>query len=339
MIFVTGGTGLIGSHLLIELTSRDEHIVAVYRNSERLEIVRQVFNYYLGEKAESRFEIIRWEVCDILDVPRLEELMQGCSEVYHCAAIVSFSRRDFQRMIQVNRVGTANLVNLSLEYGIKKFCLVSSTAAVGEKNIKEGELVTEDAKYEITDETSGYSISKYKAETEVWRGVEEGLNAVIVNPSVVIGAGDWNESSLVIFRTINNGLRFYSPGANAFVDARDVAKVMVELMDKEIFNERFLLIGENLPFRSLFNRIALELGKQPPKYAVSKWLMGITWRISAFWAAITFSSPVVTKSSARSAFNIKRFSNQKIVDKIGYEFRPIADAVENAVKFHNSLSK
>jgi nucleoside-diphosphate-sugar epimerase len=339
MIFVTGGTGLIGSHLLVELTAQSVAITAIYRSSEKIQVVKQVFLHYLGADAESRFSKINWQQCDILDVPRLESLMQNHKEVYHCAAIVSFSRRDFQRMIQVNRVGTANLVNLSLELGIEKFCLVSSTAAIGEKNIRDGEEITEDAKYEISDETSGYSISKYKAETEVWRGIEEGLNAVIVNPSVVIGAGDWNESSLVIFRTIKKGLRFYSPGSNAFVDARDVAKIMVMLMQKPIFSERFLVIGENMPFRSLFNLIALELNQAAPKFAVSKWLMGAAWRVSALWAALTFSSPVVTKSSARSAFRNKRYSNEKIKQALGVQFTSVQEAVENAVAFHRSFSK
>ncbi len=331
MVFVTGGTGLIGSHLLVELAKQHNQITAIYRNPKKIETVKKVFSYYLGEESERYFSSIQWVSCDILDVVQLKEVMQGHQIVYHCAAIVSFKRRDYTKMIRTNRVGTENIVNLCLDLKVDKLCYVSSTAAVGNKDIPSDVEVTENGKWEKTNETSGYSISKYGAEKEVWRGIEEGLNAVIVNPSVVIGAGDWNESSLIIFRSIARGLKFYSPGANAFVDARDVAKIMVELVKRDIHNERFLCIGENLSFQELFNLIADRLGKKRPKYKVSPLLMGVAWRLATFWAAITFRSPAITKSSARSSFNVTKFSNHKIKDAIGFEFTPIEKAVENAV--------
>jgi nucleoside-diphosphate-sugar epimerase len=259
--------------------------------------------------------------------------MQGHEIVYHCAATVSFARRDFSKMIKVNRYGTANVVNICLNQGVKKLCYVSSTAAVGNKDIPEDELVTEEGKWILTDETRGYAISKYSAEKEVWRGIEEGLDAVIVNPSVVLGAGEWTESSLVILNTVRKGLKFYAPGSNAFVDARDVAKIMVSLVEKNITNERFLCIGENATFFKVLTLAAKALGKNPPKYKVNPVIIGIAWRLSVFWSVITFSSPSLTKSSAESAFKNIRFSAAKVKKTLDYSFYNLEEMIENAVKY------
>ncbi len=332
MIFVTGGTGLVGSHLLLNLTEEDTPITAIYRSESRLDKVRQLFRYYLGENAENHFQKIKWEKADIMDIPRLNDLMDNHHYVYHCAAIVSFARRDFNKLIQINRYGTANVVNACLHHNVKKLCYVSSTAAVGNKDVPENELVNESGSWVLTDETSGYSISKYSAEKEVWRGIEEGLNAVIVNPSIVFGAGDWNESSLVIFNTIRKGLRFYSPGANAFVDARDVASIMISLMESEISNERFLCVSENTSFKKVFTLIANQLNKKPPRYPVSPILLAIAWRIAVFWSVITFSSPTITKSSATSAFKTIKYSNKKLRDALDYNFISLEESINNAIQ-------
>lgn len=267
-----------------------------------------------------------------MDVPSLEEELQGHKIVYHCAAIVSFAKRDFNQMMEINRYGTANMVNLSLDLGVEKFCYVSSTAAVGNKDIPEEVEVDENGKWILTDETSGYSITKYSAEKEVWRGIEEGLNAVMVNPSVIFGAGDWDESSMKIFKTIGKGLKFYSPGANSFVDARDVAKIMIQLMESDISGQRYLCIGANSSFKHLFDLISEEMNQKPPSKKVHPFLMGITWRLSVFWAILTFSKPLITKSAARNAFNTIKYSNQKIKDVLAYEFHTLEETVENAVK-------
>lgn len=332
MVFVTGGTGLLGSHLLVELAQQHDKITAIYRDESKISTVEKCFDNYLKDKAEIHFKKIVWRKCDILDVPSLEEELEGHKIVYHCAAIVSFAKRDFNQMMEINRYGTANMVNLSLDLGIEKFCYVSSTAAVGNKDIPENIEVDENGKWILTDETSGYSVTKYSAEKEVWRGIEEGLNAVMVNPSVIFGAGDWNESSMKIFKTIGNGLKFYSPGANSFVDARDVAKIMIHLMKSDISKERYLCIGANTSFKHLFELISKNLNQKPPSKKVHPFLMGITWRLSVFWAVLTFSKPLITKSAARNAFSTIKYSNQKIKDAIGYEFYAIEETVENAVE-------
>lgn len=328
MIFVTGGTGLLGSHLLYTLTVSNESIRAIYRDEKKLENVRRVFNYYDPINGESHYQTIEWISCDVLDVVTLFDIMQGCSHVYHCAAIVSFQRKDYFKLMKINRQGTANVVNCCLELGVKKLCYVSSTAAIG----GEGEpILTERSKWKQSPNASGYSISKYSAEKEVWRGVEEGLDAVIVNPCVIIGAGDWNESSLTIFRSIDKGLKFYTNGANAFVDVRDVVHIMTQLMESDIKNERFLCIGENSSFKNLFDHIALAMNKKSPSIIVKPWMAGLTWRLTWIFSKITGKETTVTKEIARSAFGVTVYDASKIKKTIGFEFRSIEEMVKNAV--------
>lgn len=333
MIFVTGGTGLIGSHLLIELSKSNQSITAIYRNKAKIERVKQFFCYYLGGKeGVERFERIQWKPCDILDVVTLFECIKGHDYVYHCAAIVSFAKRDFKQMYAINCEGTANVVNVSLELGVKKLCHVSSTSAVGRKDIPTDTPIHERAAWEKTEDTSGYAITKHRAEMEVWRGIEEGLPAVIINPSIVFGAGNWDESSLIIFKAVDKGLLFYAPGSNAFVDARDVASQMVRLMNSGIQNERYLFIGHNTSFKAVFDHIATTLKKKPPRYKVNPILMGIAWRIAAFWAAITFSTPSITKSSAKNAFSNSSFSREKLDNALPHSYYSIEASIENTIK-------
>ena len=329
MIFVTGGTGLLGSHLLFELTKSATPVKAIFRNASKLEVVKRVFQFYDQQNGLERFNSIQWVNCDVLDVVTLAEEMEGSSHVYHCAAIVSFHRRDFNAIMKVNREGTANVVNCALDLGIEKLCYVSSTAAIGNGN--NDPIVTEETKWKQSPTTSGYSIAKYSAEKEVWRGIEEGLNAVIVNPCVIIGAGDWNESSMTMFRTIDKGLKFYTEGENAFVDARDIAEIMQKLLSSDIKNERFLCIGENAAFKTLFDKIAVRLNKKPPTILVKPWLMGITWRLMALISLLPKIKSPITQETARSAFGKTVYTNEKVKAALGFEFRGLDEMVENAV--------
>ena len=328
MIFVTGGTGLLGSHLLFQLAQQDVSIKAIYRNKEKIKTVQKVFEYYAPENHTELFSKINWVFCDVLDIVSLEEEMEGATIVYHCAALVSFHRRDFYKMMKINREGTANVVNTALLKGVKKLGYVSSTAAIG----GEDKIVTEVTKWKQSPETSGYSISKYSAEKEVWRGVEEGLDAVIVNPCLIVGSGNWEESSMTIFNTIDKGLKFYTPGANAFVDARDVASILVQLVDSTIKNERFLCIGENVSFKAMFDLIANQLGKKAPSIKVAKFLMSITWIVAGLVSRITGKRPAITKETARSSFNTTVYDPSKIKQALNFQFRTLEETVENAVK-------
>lgn len=329
MILVTGGTGLLGSHLLIELSRKEVPVKAMYRDVKRIHQTEKIFRFYFNDQWEQYFKHIDWVECDILDIPRLQELMEGVQTVYHAAALVSFASRDFDRLIKINREGTANVVNTALEAGVKTLAYVSSTAAIGGK---EGEISTEESKWKMSPEKSAYSISKYSAEKEVWRGVEEGLDCVIVNPCLIFGPGSWDESSLTVFRTVEKGLPFFTPGTNAIVDARDVAEILVRLVENGTRNERFLCIGKNLPIRDMLSEIARQLGKKEPWISTPKWLMGITWRFSAITAYLRGKRPTVTKASARSAFSKLSYDASKIRKHLNFEFRSFEETVSNAIK-------
>lgn len=329
MIFVTGGTGLVGTHLLFQLTSESENIRALFRTQKRLELAKKVLQYYDPNTFESRWSKIEWVEGDILDIPLLMETMKGCTQVYHCAGLVSHHKKDFNQLIKVNREGTANMVNVALALGVDKFCHVSSTAAVGGNSKK---LITERSKWKKTPTTSGYSISKYSAEKEVWRGIEEGLNAVMVNPCVIIGAGNWDDSSLTLFRTLNKGTSYYPPGSNAIVDARDVASIMIKLMNSNISSERFLCIGSNQPIRELMEKVCTQLNVKPPRRSASRFTVSFVRRMLEFGSFLTGRRNALTKETIDNLFAIREYDNQKVRDQLNFQFHTLENAIENAVK-------
>jgi nucleoside-diphosphate-sugar epimerase len=332
MIFVTGGTGLLGSHLLVELSKRGQKIRALKRKSSDLNKVKKLFCFYLDDTGLSIFNKIQWVDGDINDVTSLPKLIKDCTTVYHCAGFVSFDKRDFKMLIQINKYGTANIVNACLKLGVKNFSYVSSTAAIG-RDTKQG-VITEKNKWIDSKSNSNYAVSKYLGEMEAWRAHEEGLNVSIVNPSVILGAGNWNDSSLTLFKSIDKGLRFYPTGTNAFVDARDVAFCMVELIEKKMFGKRFLTVSENIKFKDLFDSIANELNVKKPSIKVKSWMIFIAWRLEALKSFITRQQPKITKETSTSAMQVNKYSNQQIVNALNIKFIPIKKSIQNAVRYH-----
>lgn len=329
MILVTGATGLLGSHLIYDLVQRsDEPIRAIYRDVKRIENVKKLFKYYGNDDYLNSFEKIDWVKGDILDIPSLDKAMESVTTVYHCAALVSFAKKDFEKLMKINREGTFNIVNSCLEHGVKTLCYVSSTAAIGGVT---DDITSENTKWKISPRTSGYSISKYSGEKEVWRGSEEGLDCVIVNPSVIFGAGSWQESSMAIFKTAHKGMKFYSPGQNGFVDARDVSEIMIKLVNGRIRNERFLCVGFNMPFQELFGKIAVKFGKKKPSMSTPRFLAEIAWRISVFVSRLTGKKPILTKESVSNAYAFMTYDSSRIKERIGFEFRDSDDTIENAI--------
>lgn len=329
MIFVTGGTGLLGSHLLFELTKNEDQVTAIYRTKTRTQAVEQLFQYYNPENWESQFEQINWIKGDILDTPSLMEQINENDTVYHCAALVSFHKRDFNDLMHINRDGTENIVNTCLTKKVKKLCYVSSTAAIGGEN---STVISEETKWKKGPETSGYAVTKYCAEREVWRGIEEGLNAVIVNPCVILGAGNWDESSLAIFNTVKKGTRYFPPGGNATVDVRDVASIMVQLANSEINAERFLCVGSNQKFKTLIDEISEQLNVRKPNKEVSRGLVTFVRRLMRFTSFFTRKKPAITKETVNSLFGNKSYSTAKIEKAIGFEFRGLIEQVRNSIE-------
>lgn len=324
MILVTGGTGLLGSHLLYRLTTSNESVNAIYRKKSSIEKTRKVFGYY--PQPEAHFKNINWIKADVTDIPSLESAFEGIEKLYHCAAIVSFNPNHKRKIFNVNFEGTENVVNTALDKGVKKLCYSSSVAALGSR--KNGKYIDENTAWETNINPSNYSTSKHLAEMEVWRGIEEGLNAVIVNPSTIIGPGDWSDGSPALIRQLDEGLRFYTEGSSGFVDVRDVVDVMVRLMEADINREQYLISSENISFKSLFNMIAEELNKKKPDIKAGSFLTKIVWRTEKFKSKITGKEPVITKESAKMAHEKDRFSNQKIKEELGKEFNPVEDAIK-----------
>ncbi len=327
MILVTGGTGLLGSHLLYFLLKKDNKIKALYRNDKKLEQVKSVFAYY-SNNSTHLFDRIEWVKGDILDLPSLENALKGVSKVYHLAAIVAFDRKSESRMKKVNIEGTANIVNLCLNNEVEKICHASSIATIS-KTI-DGSEATEDDYWNPDAENSGYAISKNGAEMEVWRGVEEGLNSVIVNPSIIIGPGFWNSSSGKLFSSVKNGMKFFTNGGSGFVGVHDVAKAMIQLMESDVSNERYILNSENLSYRKVFSEIATNLNVDPPKFEAKGWMLSLAWRLDVLKSYLFGSAQRLNSDSARSAKFTSSFNNDKVKSQLNIEFEPI-DKVINKV--------
>ena len=312
-ILVTGGTGLVGKELIKQLLSEGKSVRATYHSS------------LLSEITDPNLELVK---CDILDIDALAEAMKGITKVYHCAAIVSFDPKQRQRLYEVNITGTANVVNACLNEGVAKLLHVSSVAALG-RNLNH-DIVDEELKWQEEKTYSAYAKSKYLGEMEVWRGVGEGLNAVIVNPSVILGGNTWEKGSSAVFRSAYNEFPWYTEGGTGFVDVKDVAAAMILLMNSEIINERFILNGDNRSFKELFSSIATGFGKRSPHKKVNPFLAGIVWRAEAFKATFSGASPLLTKETAESALACVSYSNEKIKRQFPqFKFTPFDKTIKD----------
>ena len=295
MILVTGATGLVGSHLIRQLVQEKKKVRALYRSS------------IPGLEGN---EAVEWIKGDILDIVSLEEAMQGVQQVYHCAALVSFDPKEREKLFKTNIEGTANVVNTAIEAGVDKLLFVSSVAALG--RIREDTPINETMNWTEETSNSEYGKSKYLAETEVWRGISEGLNAVIVNPVIILGAGDWDNGSSGIFKSAYNEFPWYTEGTGGFVDVEDVVSAMILLMDSDVSEERFILSADNLKYKDIFTMIAEAFNKKPPHKNVTPLLASIVWRIEAVKGFITGKKPLLTKETAATAQARVNFDNTKL---------------------------
>lgn len=306
-ILVTGGAGLVGKELITQLLSKGEQVTAIY-NTTAL--------------ADFKSANLQQFHCNILDVKGLEEIMQDIDEVYHCAAIVSFVPSRQKEMFKINIEGTANIVNAALHAGVKKLVHVSSVAALG--RIREDEPVNEQMNWTEETSNSKYGQSKYYGELEVWRGIAEGLDAVIVNPVIILGDGGWDTGSSQLFKTVYNEFPWYTDGVTGFVDVRDVTKAMIGLMESNTSGERFILSAANLSYRSVFNMIAAAFNKRPPHKKVTPLLAKIVWRLEAIKSFFTGKNPLITKETASTALAKVYFNNSKLLQFLpGFKYNEI----------------
>jgi dihydroflavonol-4-reductase len=328
MILVTGGTGLLGSHLLSELVRSGKPVRVLKRSGSDISVVRKVFSYYLPDP-DSYFRKIEWVEGDLMDFSSMEDALEGVSEIYHCGAMVSFYPKDHPLMLRVNIDGTSNLVNLAIEKKIRKFLYVSSVSTLG-RNTSEG-FTSEETYWKTSVKNTPYSISKYGGEREVWRGMEEGLNAVIVNPSVIIGPGFWDSTS-GLFTLVYKGLKYYPKGMNGYADVKDIVASMVRLMDGNISNERFILNSENISYRQIFNWMAAYLNKPVPSVYVSPALSELAWRIEAVRSFIMRSVPELTRDMAVTTSQQYLYTNDKIRKTLGIEFIPVEESIRETCR-------
>jgi len=316
MIFITGASGLLGASLIETLFAAhhgasDLQIRALYR--------KQIPAIQFADKIE-------WIEGDILDVVVLEEALKGVSEVYHCAAIVSFDPKQKQRMHTTNVEGTANVVNACIEAGIKKLLFVSSVAALG--RIREDGPINETMNWSEETSNSEYGKTKYLAEMEVWRGIGEGLDAVIVNPVIILGSGDWNGGSSGIFKSVYNRFPWYTNGVSGFVDVNDVSKAMTALMKSDISAQRYIISGHNTPYRTIFNLIADAFKVPRPSKKVTPLLAAIVWRLEAVKAFFTGSSPLLTKETTLTAQAVVNFDNTKLLKALpDFSYTPLEETI------------
>lgn len=333
MIFVTGGTGILGARLIYDLLERGEEVRALKRKDSDIASLISVLDFYSEGHGEELCDKIEWVVGDILDITLLESSVGGCSACFHSAALVSFHPRDQELMRTVNIEGTANVVNAC---SVSKVPLVyvSSVAALGRTSSDQS--LDESNVWKDSPYNSGYAISKYHAEMEVWRGIEEGLEAVIINPTIILGAGVESRSSGTIFGAVNEGLKFYTDGGASVVDVRDVSAIAVDLWKKnEFYSQRFVLNSASIPYRSLFNEIADSLSTPRPSIHIGNRLLSIAWRVVWLKDLLFRTKSSLTKESARSSISSYEYSSAKVRSALDFEFRDWQESVRHFAKFYS----
>lgn len=324
MVLVTGGTGLVGSHLLLELALMKTKVRAIYRSKAKLERVKKIFSYYV-ENPVDIFNQIEWVQGDILDIPALEAAFENVDYVYHAAAFISFDPKDFKKLQRVNMEGTKNIVNLCIHYQIKKLCYVSTIGTIGRNAA--GKQANEQNEW-TNEHTNVYALSKHLAEMEVWRGSQENLPVAILNPGVILGPGFWETGSGSLFTTVNKEYSYYPPGGTGFVSVSDVSQLMVKLMESTILNERFIVVGENLSFKEIMSKIAIELGKKPPYKLLKIWQLQIGRYFDFFASLVTGKKRKITKNAIYALKHPEVYNNDKIRKALNFKFESLEKSIK-----------
>lgn len=326
MILVTGGTGLVGAHLLRHLVENDSRkIRATYRSEPSLEMTRRIFAYTL-DNVEEAMSKIEWVEADLFDDIDIREAMSGIEVIFHCAAMVSFQSSDADALLNGNPKMTELLVNAAVYEGVESFIHVSSVAALGKA--ENGGVTDENTEWKDSPNNSVYAKSKYASELQVWRGMEEGLNVGIVNPSIILGPGPWTTGSSKFFHTFHNGFKFYTEGVTGFVDVRDVVECLVQIEAQKAFGKRYLAVGENVVYKQLFDWITTAYKVKAPHISPPKWMMSLLWRAEWVRSKITGAAPLVTKETTHTSQSIRRFSHERAERELGIQFRSIESVVK-----------
>lgn len=318
MVLVTGGTGFLGAYIIQNLVKKGHAVRALCRSARR--------PFFVDKAVLDRVE---WVQGDVLDVVSLEEALQGVHAVVHTAAVVSFSRHNRKEMYAVNVEGTANVVNAALEAGVRRLLHVSSVAALGRTT--KAAVVTEEKQWEESNNNTHYAITKHHAELHAWRGFAEGLEGVIINPSTILGYGDWHQSSCAIFKNAYKGFPWYTKGVNGFVGVEDVAEAAVRLLFSGICEKRFIVNAENRSFQSLFTAMATAFGQKPPHRYAGPALSGLAWRLEGVKSLFTGTKPLLSKETAKVAHSQTSFDNSALLAALpGFAFAPLDTVIDSA---------
>jgi nucleoside-diphosphate-sugar epimerase len=330
-VFVTGGTGLVGSHLLYKLVISGERPAVIYRSEAKKEFVKKVFGYY-SEKPDELFNSLTWINAELDSIESLKPALRGAVMVYHCAAEVSFDPSDREKIIKNNIRLTENIVQACIELGVSKLCHVSSVAAIGSN--KEGTPIREEQEWYDSVPHSAYAISKHLSEDIVWEGIKRGLNAVIINPSVIFGPGDWDHGSSEFFSRISKGMLFYTKGVTGYVDVRDVADSMVKLMNSPVSGRRFIISSENLSFYDIFSMIAESLGAGKPHIYIPRIILRPAMGIIKIISAFSGRKSAVTSENLSAAWSKQIYDNSRIIRETGISFIPVRKSIEDTCRIY-----
>lgn len=324
MNLVTGATGILGSHVVLALLQNDQPVVACRQRTSNIHQVEKLFAYYTPD-AKALFAKIKWVEMDVLDIFSVEEALEGITNVYHCAGFVSFIAADRKKLFAINEQGTKNVVDACLNKNIGALCHVSSVGAI--HNLDYTLPLNEGVFWKKSGKESDYAVSKYNAEREVWRGVEEGLNAVIVNPGVILSPGFWNQSSSKLFETNYKGNKFYTEGSTCYVGAPDVAKTMIALVSKKLFAGRYIIVEGNYTFKHIFSTIQANFNKPLPSVKAPRWLLNLVRILSGFTSIFTGKPNGLTKSVINSAFGTQLYSGAKAAAVISFKYTPVDEII------------
>jgi nucleoside-diphosphate-sugar epimerase len=320
MIAVTGANGLLGSFIVRMLIQHDEPFVAMKRKDSDISLLQDVN------------ESITWFDADILDIVSLNEAFRNVTHVIHTAAIVSFNPRRARHVMEINVQGTRNVVNACLANNVKRIVHVSSVAALAAQ--KSQTTITEENKWVETQHQTVYAKSKYLSELEIFRGQEEGISSVIVNPSLILAGANWDNSSAQIFKYIWRQSPFYSDGSINYVDVLDVAKIIYMLLRMPVEAERYIVSAGKVRYKELFGLIAKEFGKKIPSIKINKNFLSIGAYFETWRAIIAGSEPRLTRETARVAGVNYLFENRKIVDQLNFEFQPIDKTLQRCCRYY-----
>ncbi|MES2486843.1 MAG: NAD-dependent epimerase/dehydratase family protein [Bacteroidota bacterium] len=332
MILVTGGTGLVGAHLLLQLAGGQQPIRALYRTQDTLIKTKKLFAHH-GKSG--LYNTIQWIPGDIIDVPSLEPVFIGVTHVYHCAAYISFQPSAEDQLRKINIEGTANMVNLALAYGVQKFCHVSSIAALGDPMLPGG-TINEATDWNPEVRHNDYAISKYGAEMEVWRAQQEGLNVVMVNPGLIFGYGFWDQGSGAVLKAVKRGQYFYTLGRCGIVAVQDVINIMQLLMEGDYTGQRYIVVGGNPDYKQMLDAIAAGMGKKGPGMYATKLLTGFGWRTDWLISKLFLRKRMLTRSMAHSSHALEVYDNSKITEATGYAFTEVLPYLKDLAATYNA---